>query len=58
MASNDEMFERQINEKIEELRVKMIQAANENGMNHPSVIDYSKQLDECMNQLLRKKMSC
>ncbi|OZM55745.1 hypothetical protein CIB95_15710 [Lottiidibacillus patelloidae] len=58
MSSNDELIERQINEKIEELRAKMIQAANEKGMNHPSVIECSKQLDECMNQLLRKKMSC
>jgi molybdopterin-guanine dinucleotide biosynthesis protein A len=44
-----------INNQIEELRAKMIQAANTHGMDHPSVITYSRMLDECMNKLLQKQ---
>jgi tRNA A-37 threonylcarbamoyl transferase component Bud32 len=58
MEKKTDNIERQLNQKIEELRAKMIEEANNNGMNHPAVIQYSEQLDECMNKLLKKEMCC
>jgi tRNA A-37 threonylcarbamoyl transferase component Bud32 len=58
MGNSAENLEKHLNRKIEELRAKMIEEANKNGMNHPSVIKYSEQLDDCMNKLLKKEMCC
>ncbi len=38
--------------KIEELRMKMIQAAKQYGLAHPLVLRYSQELDHAHNYLL------
>jgi hypothetical protein len=44
-----------MNIKIEQLRQKMVDAAKQFGLNHPSVMEYSQELDKCLNKLIQNK---
>jgi hypothetical protein len=43
--------------QIEMLRVQMIEAAMDLGLNHPNVLQYSQQIDEKHNKILMIKKS-
>ncbi|WP_066156917.1 aspartyl-phosphate phosphatase Spo0E family protein [Halalkalibacter krulwichiae] len=44
-------------EKIEELRKKMVTAAEQYGMSHPIVLRYSQELDRAHNKMILLEVS-
>jgi hypothetical protein len=45
------------NEQLEQLRNKMIQAANTLGIQHPMVLKYSQKIDETHNKIMKMQMA-